>query len=158
MKTDLQVSGRAELTHDDVTKAIIEYLGNHFNYKVDKVIYPNQVITAIAQISGTTTPREEVPCFEVKQKQVREQHSSRKMENIGVFDTMRSILNEMFIKNDRKETLIQYKQFREDVMFFFPKMDDAKLRIYLGDKRQFGSNMIWNTKQNHIVVRSIINH
>lgn len=157
MKTDLQVSGRAELTHDDVTKAIIEYLANHFNYKVDKVIYPNQVITAIAEISGTTTPREAVPCFEVKEKQQRDSVYGRIIENVGVYDTIRSILNDHFIKNDRKETLVQYKDLREDVLFFHPKMNDEKLRVYLHDRRQL-PNVEWSMKNNHIVVRSIINH
>lgn len=162
MKTNLKIQGEVELSRTEISQAIIEYLAKHHNYKASKVVYEWRTGVdhpfAIVEVAGTVDQDPSIPSYHVDKKQTREQHSPRKMENIGVFDTMRSILNEYFIKNDKKETLVQYKHFREDILFFFPKMDDKKLRIYLSDKRQFTSNMIWNPKLNQIVVRSIINH
>ena len=158
MKTDLSVSGRVELTHHDISKAIIEYLAENYNYKVSKIVYPGltQPI-AIAEISGAVTEQERVQSYNLKIKQTRESAEGFRKENIGVFETIRSFLNDYFIKNDSKETLVEYEILAKDVLDLHPKMDHEKLKAYLHDTRQF-PNTEWSTKTNRIVVRSIINH
>lgn len=159
MKADLHVSGRVELSHGDISKAIVEYLANNHGYRVEKVIYPDQhTPTAIAEIKGVVLTHTHIPEYNIPEKHTRNLRQARVIRNIGVFDTIRSILNDAFIKNDKKETVVPYFKLRTEVFDFHPSMDDKKLRVYLNDSRQLTSNVIWDCKRNEIVVRSIINH
>lgn len=159
MKADLHVSGRVELSHTDISKAITEYLVNNYGYKVERVVYPDKhTPIVVAEIKGVVLTHQHIPEYNIPEKQVRQLRQARVVKNIGVFDTIRAILNDAFIKNDKKETVVPYFKLRTEVFSYHPSMDDKKLRIYLSDSRQLSSNVVWSAKTNEIVVRSIINH
>lgn len=169
MKTNLEVTGRVELDRHEVTQAIIEFLAKHNNYKAEKVIYEaigGSTFRAVVEVKGVATNTEEkIHSYSVKEeKQTRQHPSGYTIENGGVFDTIRALLNERFIKAGRKNPTVftDIDKFLEDVQAFHPKMDMPRLKIYLADKRQFDSNYYWNGRKNgtsegEIIMRAEIN-
>lgn len=167
MKTNLNITGRVELSRQEISQAIIEYLEKHHNYKSEKVVYEcedygagHTIVNAVVEIKGAATNvAQKIHDYHIEQPKTKTQASGYARVNIGVFDTIRSLLNEEFVKRGRKNpTDISFDSLFDDVVGLHPSMTPEKLKIYLCDKRQFpGGNMVWSGRTYTITMRDVIN-
>lgn len=161
MKTDLQVTGRVELTQHEISQAIIEYLGTHYNYKGKKVIYPgaseSQQLHVIVEVEGTVE-KDFVEKYEIRQKQIRQNEGGYRIVNKGVYETIRELLTEAFDKRTQGtfKAQVQFSELLKDIVDLYPKMDYNKLDIYLHDKRQF-TNITYSSRDKVIIVSGKVN-
>lgn len=165
MKTNLQVSGQVELSHQEITLLIMTHLEEKYHYKVKKIVYEtsgeNSLKSAVCEIAGSTV-QEEIETYKVKERIRRESpnHPVTK-RNVGVYDTLRWLLTQCFKeakKNGRDQGEIPFATLLEEVTTLHPGMDEQKLYVYLYDKRQLGTNYNFLPKERRVIVRSEINH
>lgn len=135
MKTALSISGRVELTRQEVSIAIAEYLKKHHTYKAIKTVYlpsnDNFVGAVVEVIQATAT--DNIPEFKVKEKSKRNQKRGYVRKNMGIFDTIRDIIAHAR-KLEEKHLSLEYL-FKE-VKFFHQELEQKVLQSYLGDTRQ----------------------
>lgn len=143
MKTNLKITGRVELDHDEITKAIIQYLRSEYGYRVTSVTYPHK-IQAVANVRGTIGKDPiTAPDFRFKEKDTsRPKRVSYTKKNIGIFETIRQYFNDR-LSTTNKEVVVPYTTLSKFVFDLYPNMDDKRLKTYLADKRQF-KNLIWS--------------
>ena len=170
MKKSLTITGRVELTRDEITKGIVKFLREDHQLATEKIVYElvdESGNTVKGQLRGAViyvhqdTQDESVPKFGIEPKKTRDSPSEPVFRrNIGVNDTIRSILNDIYT-NYRKEStnqvIVSFDALLKDVVFQHQGMDDQKLRVYLYDRRQL-PHIDWIAKSNQIIVKGIMNH
>lgn len=159
MKTALKVTGRVELARAEITQAIFDFLKTK-GYKGSKIVYlpsDDKFQGAVVEVIGCTS-FDEVPEFG-KVIKTRNQPSGRLRRNIGIYDTMRELLNEAFKerKSGEPKAHVDFKELLENVKYFHPEMSKEKLYVYLYDKRQL-PNISWSPKDGYVVVRGEVKH
>lgn len=169
MKKSLQITGRVELTHKEISKSIIDFLKTEHQLATERLIYeftdeqgnPIQAhLTGVVAYVHQSSEDELVPRFGKDPKKSRESPEVPVVRrNMGVNDTIRSILNEAFNKRGPYNhfATIPFKQLLESVIFSHPGMDDKKLYVYLYDRRQL-PNIDWLPKEGKVIVKGVINH
>mgnify|MGYP000721059229 CR=1 FL=1 len=169
MKKSLTITGRVELSREEITKGIIKFLKEDHQLAAEKIVYElvdEASNTVKGQLRGAViyvhqdTQDESVPKFGIEPKETRKSPSEPVFRrNVGVNGTIRSILNDVY--KNRKETtnqvIVNFDALLQDVVFQHQGMDDQKLRVYLYDRRQL-PHIDWLAKSNQIVVKGIMNH
>ena len=169
MKKSLTITGRVELTHDEITKGIAKFLKDEHGLEMEKLVY--EIIDDAglpfpkAKLSGVVayvhqTADEDVPRFGKEPKKERNSPTEEiTRRNMGVNDTIRAVLNQAFKKrvNTNMGVTVLFRTLLDEIVFQHPGMDEEKLRVYLYDRRQI-PNIDWLARENKIVVRGEINH
>jgi len=163
MKQKLTVQGRVELTTQEITEAIVDFvstekkivqaieawlLSKHDLTSV-RVRYSkneNGISSAVAEIQGVISDGGDVTKFNDDPKVKRHQPSGFIRRNIGVFKFIREYLADETKKGKKK---ISFDEMNEQVKFSFPNMSDEKLNVYLYDKRML-PNVKFNKPKNEI--------
>ena len=163
MKQYITTVGRVELDHQEITIAILEYLKNHHNYKGSKVVYlPSNERFEGAVVEVKQEYKEEVPQFG-KEKQTKIMPQGIVKKNIGVYDTIRALLNETFDKFDKADFIsgrkctMKFDDIYSIVKDLHPGMDERKLYIYLYDQRQL-PNVKYVPKERTVYITGNVRH
>lgn len=170
MKKSLTVSGRVELTREEITKGIVKFLREEHDLATEKVVYEikdshgngiidSQLFGAVIYVHQSTQD-ESVPRFGLEPKKKRESPTEIvTRRNIGVNDTIRSILNQVY--EDRKlgtqQVTVNFDALLKDVVFQHQGMDEQKLRVYLYDRRQL-PHIDWLAKDDQVIVKGTMSH
>jgi hypothetical protein len=122
-----------------VTRAVDKWMTTTHNLKMDRVIYDGNRILVDAH-SGTSA---------IKSTPVRADKrvaEGFKKENKKIFETLRE-----YFADERKKgvTELTFDQVYADTKFFYPKLSERHLSIYLNDKRQLKN--IKCDKRNNLV-------
>lgn len=162
MKSTLSITGRVELSREEVTQAVFEWLKKHHPYKPTKAVYlPSNErfegvvieVTQSEEVQDTTIQK-----FGKDPKKERLNEGGFTRRNIGVYDTIRDLLNDAYkAKGDQQYAVVKFDQISKDVIDLHPGMDTQKMGVYLHDKRQL-PNTEFSGKMGIITVRGIINH
>lgn len=156
MKTNLKITGRVELGHEEITKAVVEYLAANNGYRVTSVVIYPKKITAVANVRGLVKSSDKIlaPDFSPKEPGKRTKQKTYTKKNIGVFSTIRSYFNDELEKT-KKPVIVHYDTLRKVIFDLHPNMTDFYLRQYLNDKRQL-KGLVWNHVQNRITVGEVL--
>jgi len=169
MKTNLQVKGRVELSHQEVSMLIMTHLAEKHSYKVTKVVYEtdnaltNRLNGVVCEIEGLVEQQEQdIATYRIKEKEKRASPDHPVIKrNMGVYDNIRWLLNLAFRNAQKAEKSVAEVPFDillNDIVELHPGMDEIKLSTYLYDTRQLGTNVEWKARDRKILVRAIINH
>ncbi len=163
MKSVLNITGRVELSREEVTIAIFEWLKRNHPYKPTKVVYLPSTEKFVGCVIEVTQEEAEqsfdIPKFGKEPKKERENDGGFTRRNIGVFDTIRSILNDAFKgkEKDQAHAIVKFEDILKEVIFQHPGMDKQKMGVYLHDKRQL-PNTDFSGRMGVITIKGIVNH
>lgn len=169
MKKSLTISGRVELTREEISRGISKFLRDEHGLSSERIIYEikdaqgndipgAQLIGAVIYVRQCPQDSSDVPKFGSDPKKTRNSPTEQvTRRNIGVNDTIRSILNEAYKKRTTNQAIIPFSVLLEQVVFEHQGMDEQKLRVYLYDRRQL-PHIEWLAKGNAIIVKGEMNH
>lgn len=126
----------------EVFKAITGYLQDQHELKTDKLIYENGKVIVEARNGGGLA---------IKVGRIRAVPEGHKKQNKGIFQQLREYFDDER-KKKRKE--IPFDEVLKDMQFFFPKLDERKLQIYLHDKRQL-KNIDYKAKRGTVILKGV---
>lgn len=155
MKQFITTTGRVELSHQEITQAILEFLSTHYNYKGTSVVYlPSSEKFSGAVVEVKQELREQVERFKKPEKQERNGTSGWIIQNKGLYDTLRELMNEAFDKKPlgQLRAEIKFPELVKTIIDLFPAMDAKKLNVYLYDKRMF-TNMDYYATTGQIIIK-----
>ncbi len=136
MKKTVTITGRVELTRQEVSQAIFEYLEAHHNIKSRSIVYTPIEDTfsgAICEISESIDDgAHEFP--KLHQKQTRDSSKGHTRPNTGLTVNIKELIDDARRRGVQQLTTnIIFRELRED----FPQLTKERLKMYLHDKRQF---------------------
>lgn len=145
MKTALSISGRVELTRQEVSIAIAEYLKTHHQYKATKTVYLptneefNGAVVEVSQLQQAdqiTDPTKLVAKTPVKKITPIVNGKKKKWArvNVGLSATIKDL-----IADGRKKNLdrLGFEYLFKEASFFHPNLTEQQLRIALYDNRVY---------------------
>lgn len=149
MKTELQISGKAELNKQEIMQAALAYVDNSrkMNEAIDAYLRMKGVGTAVrvryhradgsidqavAEIKEVRKTGSVIVHFSDDPKEERETTSGFTRPNIGVFAYIREL-----IADERKagRKAMSFEEMFKTVSFSFPRLTQKQMRVYLYDKR-----------------------
>lgn len=168
MKKSLTITGRVELTREEISKDIIKFLREEHQLATEKIVYeikdsegkdiPGAHLVGAVVYVHQSTQDSSIPKFGIEPKKTRQSPTEEiTRRNMGVNDTIRSILNNAYKARTANQATVTFAQLLKDVIFQHQGMDEQKLRVYLYDRRQL-PHIEWASKTNQIIVKGEMNH
>lgn len=139
MKVEVVKIGRIELTKEEITLALREWLKTKHNYNLNKAVYTtegNDITKAVFEVNGVVEDESVSRFGEApvpKEPVERQMPSGWSRKNIGVFRVIKDIIKEARAKGEKE---MDYETMFKEVTFMRPLITNEKLKVYLHDKRQ----------------------
>lgn len=132
MKEFLTLSGRIELSRQEVTIALKEWVEKTRKLDVTKTVYLGEfkgAVMEVSQVSGDST----IPEFKAPEpKELRKNKGGFKRQNTGIFAFLKEYFDDL---RKQKKAQVSLEVVFKDVKDLFPKMTERRLKLYLYDKR-----------------------
>ncbi len=149
MKETLTLSGQVQVSRQEITQALNEWLLRTKKLKVNRAIYvtrDNTVDSAVLEVRQELAVDRTIPEFSLpKEEKTRNMSKGWTRRNVGVFQTIREFIQEY---KDKKLKSVTLEELLKDVQYFQPHMTRNRLSIYIRDKRQLpGINYDSKTKE-----------
>lgn len=136
MKKALSITGRVELTRQEITKAIASFLIQTEQLTLEKVIYEvksDNLEGAVVYVHQAHT--DDVPKFELPKKEKHVFTKKFTRPNRGVGELLHDILNDGLTHS--------FNEIAEDVSRDFPKCTTNQLRRYLRREKMVGFRVFY---------------
>ncbi len=137
MKETLTLSGKVQVSRQEITQALNEWLLRNKKLKVSRAIYvtkDNTVDSAVLEVRQELAVDRTIPEFSLpKEEKKRNMPKGWSRRNTGVFNTIREYIKEY---KEKKLKSITLDELLSDVQAFQPYMTRNRLSIYIRDKRQ----------------------
>lgn len=137
MKQELTVSGRIELTRQELTQVVKDFIANKHKLNVTRAIYLSDSKDAMKGVvlDVVQEPQEKLPHKFPEKKMIvkRKAKGGSKRINKGIFPFLREYFDDC---RKRKVKILKFGDLYKDVRDLFPHMEEKRLSLYLYDVRQ----------------------